>query len=133
MNGHDSQAARIFAALADPVRLSILRHLADGELRVTDLRERVGGSQANVSEHLSRLRVARLVLSRPAGRQTFYRVADARVMRLIEECRGLLGQVGTEPESLRPVTSTPIIDALRAGRWASRARRDVDPVQRGQR
>jgi DNA-binding transcriptional ArsR family regulator len=42
----------------DPVRLAILRGLADGEARVVDLTRRLGLAQATVSAHLTCLRAA---------------------------------------------------------------------------
>src|SRR4030042_5733017 len=47
-------------AMADPMRLRILHLLQDGERCVNDILGKVGGSQANVSKHLSVLRRAGL-------------------------------------------------------------------------
>lgn len=64
-------------ALADPTRLRILHILEEGELCVSDVVERVGGSQANVSKHLAILKRAGLVDCRRQGLHVLYRVTDA--------------------------------------------------------
>ena len=46
-------AACLFRALADPSRLTILRHLALGEHRVVDLVAHLGLAQSTVSQHLA--------------------------------------------------------------------------------
>jgi DNA-binding transcriptional ArsR family regulator len=48
-----NRAAAIFSAIGDPIRLTILMCLASEELRVKDLCDLFGGSQANVSGHRS--------------------------------------------------------------------------------
>ncbi|HSM13436.1 MAG TPA: metalloregulator ArsR/SmtB family transcription factor [Thermoanaerobaculia bacterium] len=63
-------------ALSDPTRLKILHALEDGERTVTEILEVVGGSQANVSKHLSRMRLAGIVASRREGTCVHYRVVD---------------------------------------------------------
>lgn len=63
-------------ALADPTRLQILHALENGERNVSDLLAEVGGSQANVSKHLARMRQAGIVRARRDGTSVFYRVID---------------------------------------------------------
>ena len=70
-------AANCFAALADPLRLAIVRALADGELCVCDVRERVPIAGNLLSYHLRVLREAGLVTSTRRGRWVDYRL-DAR-------------------------------------------------------
>ena len=65
-------AACLFHGFSDPSRLTILRHLALGEHRVTDLTAHVGLSQSTVSKHLACLRDCGLVTSRPEGRASVY-------------------------------------------------------------
>ncbi len=63
-------------ALADPTRLKILHAVEDRELRVSDILAVVGGSQANVSKHLSKMRASGVLGSRREGTSIFYRVID---------------------------------------------------------
>jgi DNA-binding transcriptional ArsR family regulator len=69
MGGSDD----VFSAIAAPVRREMLRHMAGGEVPVTDLAERFGMSLSAVSQHLAILREAGLVCQRKEGRQRFYR------------------------------------------------------------
>jgi ArsR family transcriptional regulator len=64
----------VHKALADVNRLRIVRRLADGEASVSELIEHVGLSQPLVSWHLARLRLAGLVETRRAGRETVSRL-----------------------------------------------------------
>nr|WP_218848997.1 metalloregulator ArsR/SmtB family transcription factor [Nocardioides perillae] len=65
-------AACLFHGFSDPTRLAILRHLALGEHRVTDLVAHVGLAQSTVSQHLACLRDCGLVTSRPVGRASLW-------------------------------------------------------------
>lgn len=56
--------------LPDPIRIAILWHLAGAEHAVIDLRDHLGGSQANISRHIARLKQTGLVAVRRSGRQT---------------------------------------------------------------
>jgi DNA-binding transcriptional ArsR family regulator len=63
-------------ALADPTRLEILHALERGERTVSEILAAVGGSQANVSKHLARMRHAGIVAPRREGTSVYYRVVD---------------------------------------------------------
>lgn len=91
-------AAKLFRGFADPTRLSILLALLEGEHRVTDLVDRVGGSQANVSGHLACLKECGLVEDRPEGRAVYYRIARADVVELLRAAENLLAATGTVVE-----------------------------------
>ena len=51
--GAPTAAVALFRSLGDPARLAILRRLAEGEARVTDLVSCVGLAQSTVSAHLA--------------------------------------------------------------------------------
>ena len=88
-------AARLFHALGDPTRLSILLELLDGERRVTDLVEAVRSSQSNVSNHLACLRECGLVVDRPADRrQVFYSIAHDELRDVLVASERLLARAG---------------------------------------
>lgn len=70
-----SPAAALFHSLADPARLSILRHLTLGEHRVVDLVAHLGLAQSTVSKHLACLRECGLVQARAQGRASLYGLA----------------------------------------------------------
>lgn len=70
--GRLNPAACLFHGFSDPSRLAILRHLALGEHRVTDLTAHIGLAQSTVSKHLACLRDCGLVTSRPEGRASVF-------------------------------------------------------------
>jgi DNA-binding transcriptional ArsR family regulator len=71
-------------ALADPLRLELLRALLGGPATVSELTALTGASQPNVSNHLAVLRERGLVRATREGRQMRYDVRDATVANLIE-------------------------------------------------
>lgn len=83
-------AAALFRSLADPVRLSIVRRLADGEARVVDLTRQLGLAQSTVSKHLGCLRGCKLVDFRAEGRQSFYFLAAPELLDLLRSAERLL-------------------------------------------
>jgi len=91
-------AARLFRGFSDRTRLEILRRLALGERRVTDLVRAIGGSQANVSGHLACLKDCGLVMDRPQGRQVYYRIAGPEVVDVLSAAEQLLSVHGWQIE-----------------------------------
>jgi ArsR family transcriptional regulator, cadmium/lead-responsive transcriptional repressor len=89
-----SLGAKLFRGFGDRTRLAILAELGSGERRVTDLVERLGGSQSTISGHLACLRDCGLIAGRPEGRQMFYRVAHPEVVRLLRSAELLLADTG---------------------------------------
>ncbi|HDH03336.1 MAG TPA: ArsR family transcriptional regulator [Actinobacteria bacterium] len=87
-------AAKLFRGFGDRTRLGILAALAGGELRVTDLVARLGGSQSTVSGHLACLRDCGLVVGRAEGRQMFYRIALPEVIEVLRSAELLLAETG---------------------------------------
>jgi DNA-binding transcriptional ArsR family regulator len=81
-----NRIAEVLKAMADPTRLKILHSLHHGERCVSDILEIVGGSQANISKHLSVLKRAGLVDCRRDGLNVFYRIIDEGVFTI---CRNV--------------------------------------------
>ena len=79
-----AEAAALMKALSNEKRLLILCHLvAEDELSVGALVERVGLSQSALSQHLSRLREEGLVAFRREAQTLRYHVADARAGQVL--------------------------------------------------
>lgn len=77
-------AAKFFLGLSDPTRLRMLALLVEeGEMRVGDLVDAVGGLQGRVSSHLACLRHCGLVIDRKEGRNVYYSVPDPRVVEFL--------------------------------------------------
>jgi ArsR family transcriptional regulator, cadmium/lead-responsive transcriptional repressor len=91
---HLAPAAALFHSLADPVRLTIVQRLAQGEARVVDLTEQLGLAQSTVSKHLACLRDCQLVDYRAEGRQSFYFVSRPELLDLLRSAEDLLSATG---------------------------------------
>lgn len=78
--------SRLFSALGDPTRLTILRSLAEieGSICVSDLAANTQLSLSAVSHQLRLLRDRNLVMCRRNGRMVHYALADEHVRTLIE-------------------------------------------------
>ena len=87
-------AVALFRSLADPARLTILRHLTLGEHRVVDLVAHLGLAQSTVSGHLACLRDCELVTMRAEGRQSFYALAHPELLDLLSSAEALLERTG---------------------------------------
>ena len=71
--------ADLCRALAHPKRLKILHHLKNGEMTVGGMVKLIGGSQANLSQHLGVLRDRRLVTARRRGMNVCYAISNRKV------------------------------------------------------
>lgn len=80
---HAEEAERFLRAMANRNRLMVLCSLVPGELSVSALHERVPLSQSALSQHLAILRNQGLVDTRREAQTIHYRIADARVRRLM--------------------------------------------------
>ncbi len=77
--------ARLFRSMSDEGRLAALESVVgSGEVRVSELVERIGQTQSTVSTHLSALYAAGLVARRTEGRQVRYSLAHPAVVTLLD-------------------------------------------------
>jgi len=80
--------ARVFAALADPIRLRLLSIIAaEGEACSCNLMEPLGKSQPTISHHTKTLAEAGLIVGEKRGRWMWWRVVPER----LELLRAVLG------------------------------------------
>ena len=83
--------AKYFRGLGEPTRLRILELLRDeGELSVGELVERLGVPQPKVSNHLACLRWCGFIEARREHRTVYNRIADKRVVKMLELAHALL-------------------------------------------
>ena len=75
----------VFRMLADATRVQVLWALVDRECSVNELAERVGKPAPSVSQHLAKLRMARLVRTRRDGTTVFYRLENDHVRQLVTD------------------------------------------------
>lgn len=78
-------AAAVLKLLADPTRLRVLYVLRGGECPVGVLADAVEAQPAAVSQHLAKLRLARLVATRREGNRIHYSLANEHVAKLVTE------------------------------------------------
>ena len=80
-----SLIVEVFRMLADPTRIRVLWALTEGESSVNDLAEKVDKPAPSVSQHLAKLRMARLVRTRRAGTTIFYSLENEHVSQLVAD------------------------------------------------
>jgi len=102
MDAHQRILA-ITQALADPLRLDILRELMGGPATVSELTALTGATQPNISNHLALLRERGLVRATREGRQVRYEAHDPAVASLIEALVAVAGA----PAKPTPERATP--------------------------
>jgi len=73
-----------------PVRLEILELLKEyGELSVAKMQEALAREQAQISQHLIKMKDKRILVSRRDGRRIYYRIAIPElleVLRCMQRC-----------------------------------------------
>lgn len=86
------EVAALFKLLGDPSRLTLLDRLSHGECCVSDLAEHAGLTESATSHQLRLLRASHLVRVRRDGRQAFYALDDAHVVRLLRDAAAHAGE-----------------------------------------
>ena len=82
--------AEVCKSMANPTRLKIMNLLRKGEKSVKELRERLGLPKANLSQHLSILRHRRIVSTRRAGLNIYYKIANPKMIKACDILREVL-------------------------------------------
>jgi DNA-binding transcriptional ArsR family regulator len=109
--------AELLRALAHPVRLQILHAVRERPLAVGEIEEATGIGQPGLSQQLSVLRKAELVLSQRNGKQVFYQVDGARMAEIAQTLTALGGGAGgAAPPSLPSQGAAPQGGAARFAR-----------------
>lgn len=75
----------VFRMLADATRVQVLWALTSREMSVNELAEHVGKPAPSVSQHLAKLRMARLVRTRREGTTIFYSMENEHVCQLVTD------------------------------------------------
>lgn len=94
--------AHRFRVLSDPMRLRLLYTIAGGEMSVNELVEKTGGTQSNVSKHLSTLLTHGLVQRRRQGTSAFYSITDQSIFNLCDMvCGGIDRYLQSQRDAFR--------------------------------
>lgn len=78
-----SSQANLLRALAHPKRLEILNLLAQKSLTVTEIYSMLDLPQANISQHLIKLRQAGVVAAKRRGKEIYYRLKNNLVKQYL--------------------------------------------------
>ena len=79
------ELAEILKALAHPQRLCIVKTLCEKEhLNVGDMQHCLGEAQATVSQHLIRLKAAKIITGKREGTNIYYSIIDERARNLVK-------------------------------------------------
>jgi DNA-binding transcriptional ArsR family regulator len=89
----------LFAALGNDVRLNVVGLLAKGEKCLCEIAPHFHQDQSVICRHLQLLERAGVILSRRDGQRIFYRLADHRMVRLVETALDIV----EHPDRARPV------------------------------
>ncbi len=116
--------AQVFGALAEPLRLSILRELRQRPLCVCELEPELGAAQSLLSYHLKVLRDAGLIEAARLGRRTEYRIRPAALRRLAAAIEALAPGYRADqlPDAQPPPRESP-------PPVTTRTRGDADPPE----
>ena len=87
-------AAALFHSLSDPTRLSIVKRMTGGEVRVSDLTGELGLAQSTVSAHVACLRDCGLVEGRMQGRSVYYSLSRPELFDMLAQAEVLLAATG---------------------------------------
>lgn len=77
-------AAEVFSLLSDATRIRLILTLRSVELSVGELAEQVGKSPTVVSQHLAKLRWAKVVQARQDGTRVYYSLIDEHARALVD-------------------------------------------------
>lgn len=95
-----SEAAAVMKSLGHEGRLRLLCYLAEaGEVTAGQLSARVGLSQSALSQHLAKLRAERLVTTRKQSQLVFYRIAEPKVLDLLQALHAIYCPTPIVPNS----------------------------------
>ena len=102
--------AEILSVVAHPHRFSLIEELATGEKDVDQIVKILKIPQPTVSQHLSALRMQRLVISRRDGRHVFYSLRTKWIakwlldgLKLLEEDSSLSKEILSATKSARKI------------------------------
>lgn len=73
--------AEMCKTISNPRRQAILDTIRDGELTVSELIEKTGVSQANLSQHLAILRSKGVVDTRREGNNIYYSLSNLKIIK----------------------------------------------------
>jgi DNA-binding transcriptional ArsR family regulator len=83
-NNKNKFKAKIFGALADPIRLEIVNYLRDGEKCVCKIVPHLNLIQPLVSRHIKILKDAGILRCRKDGTKRMYSIIDGEIFKVVD-------------------------------------------------
>ncbi|KPU44548.1 HTH-type transcriptional repressor SmtB [Oxobacter pfennigii] len=83
MDIYDAKS-EILKAIAHPVRLCIVKGLIESQCNVTKIQECLNLPQSTISQHLAKLKAARIIEGERNGLEICYKVVDQDIKKIIE-------------------------------------------------
>jgi ArsR family transcriptional regulator len=102
--------AEFFKSLGHPARIRVLELLASGDKAVHELLDAITIEPSNLSQQLSVLRMAGLVVQRREGGQVIYSLALPEVRELLLVARRILESRAAGTELVDEITRQPVSD-----------------------
>ncbi len=81
---HAKSASEMLKGLSHETRLLTICFIGQGEKNVQELEEFLGTTQANISQHLAKLRGLGILENRKEGNQVFYRIKNPETLKLVK-------------------------------------------------
>lgn len=113
-----SKLSEFLSAIAHPRRIQIVEELRSGEKDVGSLKNMLGISHSNVSQHLAVLRAHRIVAERREGRHVFYRLCSSGLAEWLVDGMRFVPEATEDNEAVK----NALQDAKLA--WASSTQRE---------
>lgn len=100
--------AQLLKALAHPKRLEIIHLLRDRSLTVGEIQEMLDLAQANLSQHLTLLRHAKVVTTKKKGKQIFYKLSHQNFIKASDLLRCIFLEKYPPLTDLLPSEKDPV-------------------------
>ena len=82
-------ATEILKSVAHPIRLKILCFLLEGEKNVGEIEQKFGSTISNISQHLTVLRKADIIIRRKDANFMYYSLKDNKIVTFMETIKTL--------------------------------------------
>ena len=82
-------ATEILKSVAHPIRLKILCFLLEGEKNVGEIEQKFGSTISNISQHLTVLRKADIIIRRKDANFMYYSLKDKKIVTFMETIKTL--------------------------------------------
>jgi len=86
------ELAECLKVLAHPVRIRILEELKERSVCVSELSEKIGASQANISQHLTLLRHQGWIKRRKEALYNYYFLSNEEISSVLEKICEVISQ-----------------------------------------